>query len=173
MAALGAPTPNGLTLQSTPAMHRLIPATAADAARLLAWRNDPVVRAASFDDRPIERADHVAWLERRLADPTVRLLIIEAEGAPVGQVRLDADAAGRTAEVSIGLAAEARGRGLAVPVLQDACAIAASELGADLVIARVKPGNAASLRAFAQAGFVETGRDTDQVVMERPARQAP
>ena len=85
-------------------MLSLRPATADDAERLLAWRNDPAVRSASLQQDPIPASTHVAWLQGKLVDPACELLIVEADGAPVGQVRIEADDGGR-AEVHIALAA--------------------------------------------------------------------
>ncbi len=135
----------------------LRPAEPGDADRLLAWRNDPATRAASFSDDPVAPADHRAWLSRKLADPAVRLWIAEAGAQPIGTVRAERDAPGG-AELHIAMAPEARGRGLATPVLEAAAAAAGSQLGVRRLLARILPGNVASTRAFRRAGF--SGEDT-------------
>jgi RimJ/RimL family protein N-acetyltransferase len=73
---------------------------------------------------------------------------------------------GDRGEIHVALAAEARGRGLAARALRAAAERAAGELGLAAVEANVRAGNAPSLRAFARAGFAETGRDGDWVVLE-------
>lgn len=134
------------------------PATMDDAGLLLAWANDPVTRAAGFHTDAIERDEHLAWLQRRLASPECRLYIGVQAGQPVGQVRVDRDEAG-IAEVSIGVAPEARGRGVGRRLLDAALAAARADaqLGARAFRARVRPDNAASLALFRAAGFVESG----------------
>lgn len=141
----------------------LRPAAARDADRLLAWRNDPVTRRAAFQTGEVEREEHVAWLERRLADPRSELYIAESAGAAVGQVRLDRED-DSTAVVSVTVAPEARGRGLAAPMLR--ALASATQLGVRRLRAEVKPDNASSLRAFARAGYRELGRDERSVVLE-------
>jgi RimJ/RimL family protein N-acetyltransferase len=129
---------------------------AADADAVLAWRNDPETRGASFDDREIEAADHRRWFASKLDDPATRLFIVlDEEKMPVGQVRFDAAPDGWV--VSIALAAAARGKGYGREALRrvgdEMLAGEASRL-----IAFVKPDNRRSLAAFREAGFGETGR---------------
>jgi RimJ/RimL family protein N-acetyltransferase len=142
---------------------RLRPATAADADLLLAWRNDPATRAASFGSEEIPRDAHLRWLARKLEDENCALLVIEIAGAPVGQLRLERD--GDTAEVHIALAPAARGRSIGRHALRTAVAEARSLLGVSRITANVKPENEASLRAFEAAGFRVVTRDAGVVVL--------
>lgn len=133
----------------TGAAVQLRPATMTDAELLFAWTNDPDTRAASFSTEPVEWAGHVAWLERVLIDPDRRLWIGESDG-PVGQVRLDR---GDDCEIiSVSIAPERRGQGLAALLIQAACAQAYGR-----VVAEIKPGNVRSVRAFDAAGFKADG----------------
>ncbi|SDC00292.1 GNAT family N-acetyltransferase [Nocardioides lianchengensis] len=144
---------------------RLRPARFDDADRLLAWRNERSTRAASLTQDVIEPAAHRSWLERRLADETCRLLIVELDGTPVGQVRLDRS--GGDAEVSIGLAEHVRGRGVGAEALR----LVRGALPWPEVIrllAHVREENAASLRLFAGLGYDELGRDDGVVALARP-----
>jgi len=54
-----------------------------DAELLWRWANDPETRANSFSRAAISYADHVAWLERRLASDATRIWIFGDEGVPV------------------------------------------------------------------------------------------
>ncbi|MBL8919445.1 MAG: pseudaminic acid synthase [Myxococcaceae bacterium] len=129
----------------------LRPATEADSAALLAWRNDPETRSQSRTTAPVELAAHQQWLARVLGDPKRRLNIAEHEGRAVGQVRLDLVRDG-TAELSFALAPEARGKGLSSALLVAAEA-SARELGAVTIVAEVRKTNERSLRAFKRAGY--------------------
>lgn len=122
---------------------RLRKATMDDARRLFDWHNDPATRAASVNRDPVAWEDHLAWLEASLANPLREILIAE-DGVPLGTVRLDKDV--RT-ELSITLAPAARGHGLAAPL------IALASQGIGPVVARIRPDNAASRKAFLKAGF--------------------
>ena len=132
---------------------RLRPATEEDARLLLDWANDPVARAASFQGGAIAWEDHVAWLGRRLADPDCLLRQVETPGGePVGVVRFDLGADG-VATISLNLAPEQRGRGLAAPLILAACHEWRRMHPGTTVRALIKPGNEASQKAFARAGF--------------------
>jgi RimJ/RimL family protein N-acetyltransferase len=139
----------------------LRPADLSDEARLLEWRNEPATRAASLMPGEISAADHHAWLVRRLADDGSALFIVLDDLEPVGQVRLDRRGDG-LAEVSIGLAPEARGRGVGREALRLA-ALEAPRVEATTLSALVKADNEASLRSFAAAGYREFGRRDDVV----------
>jgi predicted dehydrogenase/RimJ/RimL family protein N-acetyltransferase len=143
---------SGTTIDLSPPRLALRAATTEDAERLLGWRNDPATRAASFNEAEVSSGEHRAWLARTLADPDRRLFVATANGVPVGQLRLDR-LSGGDVEVHIALAHEARGRGLAAPLLELVVRERAAVLGGTRVFARVKRGNEPSRRAFLRAGF--------------------
>jgi RimJ/RimL family protein N-acetyltransferase len=139
----------------------LRPAGREDAELLLSWRNDPEVRAASFSQDPVLPDVHTAWLARTLADPDTRLLIVERDGRPAGQVRLTRS--GRAAEVHIGLSGAASGRGVGSQALRLAADVARTQLGVEVLEARIRRGNERSVRAFRAAGFEEVGGNGEEV----------
>ena len=143
-------------------MTSLRPAAAEDGGRLREWRNDPETVAASLTGRAVGAAEHAAWLARVLDDPDQRLFVVEDDGEPVGQVRLQRHADGAL-EVHIGLAADARGRGLGRRTLE----LAWEQAGGGPLTARVLADNERSLRAFAAAGFGERSREGREIVLER------
>ncbi|MDQ4116552.1 MAG: bifunctional UDP-2,4-diacetamido-2,4,6-trideoxy-beta-L-altropyranose hydrolase/GNAT family N-acetyltransferase, partial [Actinomycetota bacterium] len=105
-------------LRAATGAHRTLttrPATTADADMLLAWRNDPETRRWSRTPAPVHAVEHRAWLERSLASGDRMLLVVEDACGPVGTVRWDRGPHGW--EVSITVAPERRGAGLAGPVL--------------------------------------------------------
>ena len=130
----------------------LRPATPEDADLLFAWANDSLVRANSYHSAPVPYARHVAWLAAKLADPAAELWIAEEAGTPVGQVRFDAS--GQEAVIGVLVAPQARGRGMATRLLRQACAAYRAAHPGRAIHAYIKNENEASLRAFAQAGFM-------------------
>lgn len=130
---------------------RLRAASAADADLLLAWRNDPATRAASFDTAEIARLAHVAWLDERLHSDDDRLWIGVVGDQPAGVIRfaLEDD----TATASVTVAPEQRGRGLATRLVASGCARLAKDGAASRVDAWIRPENVASMAAFRAAGF--------------------
>ena len=95
---------------------RLRPATLEDAQRLFAWRNDPLTRAQSLQQQPVEWQAHLNWLQASLQNPDRQLFIAESAGLTgqeqpltLGTVR--ADKTEETYELSWTVAPEERGKG--------------------------------------------------------------
>jgi RimJ/RimL family protein N-acetyltransferase len=145
---------------------QLRPASADDEARLLEWRNDPQTRAMAITQAPVPLADHRRWLAARLDDADTLLTIAEEDGEPVGTVRLDRHSPAE-AELSITIAPSARGRGLARLAIELGVEQARRQWGVARVTARIRPENAASLRAFAAAGFATVSEADDLVEVAR------
>src|SRR4051812_48564291 len=139
-------------------MLELRAAEPGDEEMLLAWRNDAGTREASLDTREISPAEHHQWFVQKLEDPDCAILVVEVEGRPLGQVRLDR-VADDVAEISIGLAAYARGRGLGREAISRAALEAPRLLGTTTIRALVRRANEASPRASLAAGFRLTADD--------------
>ena len=135
----------------------LRPAIPADRDLVLDWANDPVTRAASFHPEPIGTEAHATWYAARMAGLDDRLWIAELDGRPVGQVRAERSEHGEV-EVGISVAPEARGRGLARPVLQAGMAAVARDLRPTRFVAVIRPANVISLAVFRGEGFTEVTR---------------
>ena len=133
---------------------RLRPATIEDARQLLEWANaaDSLAQKGRTT-APISWETHKPWFEARLADPACRIEIIEIDGVPAGQVRLEPKAGGL--HVDIYVVPEQRGARVAGTALSDLLGRVRNRP----VIAEVKTGNAASRRLFERLGFAEYARD--------------
>lgn len=74
------------------------PATQADSAEVLRWRNHPDVRAVSLTQHVIGQAEHDAWFAKTLQDPSRLVCMYEFHGTPSGVVSFfDIDRESRTA----------------------------------------------------------------------------
>ncbi|GFK94863.1 UDP-N-acetylglucosamine--N-acetylmuramyl-(pentapeptide) pyrophosphoryl-undecaprenol N-acetylglucosamine transferase [Fundidesulfovibrio magnetotacticus] len=125
---------------------RLRPASQADSALLLAWRNDPETIRASLQDRPVSLAEHNAWFAKSLADPSLRLYVAELEGRPAGTVRLNSDASGHV--LSWTVAPSMRGQGVGKAMVR-----LAVQHAPRAVRAEIRQGNIASVRIALHAGL--------------------
>ncbi|MFP5068821.1 GNAT family N-acetyltransferase [Pseudonocardia nantongensis] len=138
------------------------PATLDDAELLLSWRNDPETRRWSRSTDEIDLDAHRRWLAGSLDREDRRLLLVSDLDGPVGTVRWDREESGW--EVSITVAPERRGSGLAIPLLRAGEEAVRAWSGAGTpVIAVVHADNAASARLFARAGYGddEAGPDAE------------
>ena len=129
---------------------KLRPATMADAALLLQWRNGADTRVNSRNSEPIDVGQHETWLSRILASPDHVVRIAEAGGHPVGVVRADRTAQGW--ELSWTVAPKARGRGVGGGML----GVFVASLDGRLT-AVIRKGNLASSKIAAKVGLELTG----------------
>jgi RimJ/RimL family protein N-acetyltransferase len=133
------------------------PVTDDDCRLIWEWSNDAEVRRWSFDSESIEWETHVAWFKSRRGDPTYLMYVLtKPDGEPVGLARFELS--GGSGVVGISIAAEHRGHGYATAALRLACATFFATSDAADVIAEIKPGNEASVRAFERAGLSHRGR---------------
>ena len=95
---------------------RLRPATLEDAQCLFRWRNDPLTRAQSLQQQPVEWEAHLKWLQASLQNPDRQLYIAESaalagqeQSLLLGTVRADKTAG--EYELSWTVAPEQRGKG--------------------------------------------------------------
>lgn len=129
-------------------------ATLDDAETLLRWRNDPGTREVSRQADVVLLADHLAWLASSLADDKRVLLVASDPAGDVGTVRWDLVDPG-VWEVSITVAPDRRGQGLARPLLSAGEEALHETVGDPRVLdATVHEDNAASRRLFASAGYL-------------------
>ena len=149
-------------------------ATMDDAKLLFQWKNDPETIANSITKRGVTMEEHMNWLGKVVDNPKRQLYILEIDQVPVGQLRLDIEYLERagdavtlggdkqvtaiTAEISYGLAAEHRGKGLGKILLEQAELIA-QVYGFDQLTAEVLPHNLASQKLFKKLGYVEEQKE--------------
>ncbi len=132
-------------------------ATKKDCTLLFKWANDPEVRLSSLSPDPIDWQDHVAWLTKKLADPSCHIFIASnTAGVPVGQVRFDLQQDGSVA-IDLHTAKESRGQGYGTPLIVQAVDRLFSSTGIRTVHAYQRPENTASIRVFEKAGFKSGG----------------
>lgn len=151
--------------------YRARPAVPDDARMLFDWRNDPETRRVSRSAEAVGWDDHVEWLARTFEDDERVLLIVEKDARPIGTVRWD-HRGGPEWEVSITLAPQSRGRGLATGVLSAGEEGLLSE-NAIRFIAAIQDANEASRRLFARAGYLPFTLSDDRGFAEYAKLRAP
>lgn len=151
---------------------RLRPAVAADVDLLFQWVNRPDCLAGKWRTTgPVPRAGHEAWFAARLADAGTRIAIIEVDGQPAGQARLQAGDDGAYA-VDIYVLPEYRRGGVARTALRQAILNLRRERPQAMVAAEVRAENQPSHRLFRALGFRpvdEAGGLCRYVLEEDPA----
>ena len=133
-------------------------ATTADCGLLWELANDPQARASAFSQASIPWEDHLAWFKSKMQTANCHILIGEARGAVVGQVRVDERPDGQ-GEIDVSVAREFRGQGLGGQLID----LAVRELFASTAMARIHayilPQNVVSRRVFEAAEFQQAGEE--------------
>ena len=134
---------------------RIRPATAKDSIEVLRWRNDLESRKGSRGQDIVPLRTHEVWFEQVLNSPGRSLLIgVNTHGKALGQVRFDRmPTVAAFYEVSITVAPESRGQGLALPLLTAAEEYFLESLGSIQLHAYVGRNNKASEYLFGRAGY--------------------
>lgn len=144
-----------------------------DAELLYEWKNDKETIENSISKRGVTMEEHLKWLQGVIENPQRQLFILDVGGISVGQLRLDLEVMstaeiktdendltqnrqgkGITAEISYGLGAEYRGKGLGKVLLEEAETLAKLFHLAELT-AEVLPHNVASQKLFQKLGYTE------------------
>lgn len=162
-------------------------ATMGDAELLFRWKNDKTTIENSITKRGVTMEEHLKWLENVIDNPNRRLFILDIDGTSVGQLRLDFEKVFLeekrkndkieeaehekqnyevTAEISYGLGAEYRGKGLGKILLEQAETLATIFKVAELR-AEVLPHNIASQKLFISLGYTEEQKQDFYVYRKR------
>lgn len=136
-----------------PIVLNLRKVTPADCRRIWEWTNDPAMLRFAFQTTaPVPWNNHCRWFEGTLAETKRTQYLAETpEGAPAGQIRFEPE--GDHAVVSVYLAADFRGKGLAPQLIRAGTLRYAEEKGIQTFVAWIKPENEPSRRSFLAAGY--------------------
>ena len=129
---------------------------ASDARLVMEWRNDPVTLAASFHVEPklwpAFFEEYRAYFDGAGPPPLFGVVLGERVAFLRFRPCADPEERGRkSCDISINVAPAARGRGFGRALIVAATSHALAHHA--LVLAEIKPGNAASTRAFLSAGY--------------------
>lgn len=138
-------------------------ATLQDAIHLYLWRIHPSTRTMMRETGDIRWEDHLAWLKATLDNPDRYLFVGLCDGQPVGTARLDVE--GTEAEISVTVAPECRGAGVGSELIRVATQQVLDNQMVTKVMARIKPENVGSLRAFAKAGYVVVSESESEAIL--------
>jgi UDP-2,4-diacetamido-2,4,6-trideoxy-beta-L-altropyranose hydrolase len=124
-----------------------------DCRQLWILANDPVTRAASFTDGPIDWSTHVEWFDRVLKSNHRHLFVAEnAEGDFAGQIRFDIEQV--EAVVSVAIDPSKRGHGLGAALIHAGTQRCLDEVPSVTVVhAFIRKSNEVSVAVFTKGGY--------------------
>jgi spore coat polysaccharide biosynthesis protein SpsF len=124
-------------------------ATIDDAMDILAWRNDPQTRAASFNKEEIDPESHIKWFRGKLNDEDCELFILTAGQDKLGHIRVDIS--GSTGTISYMINPEHRGKGYGTEIIR--LLDTAVDKKVSVLSAFVEKENTASQKCFEKNGY--------------------
>ena len=116
------------------------------------WRNDPFILDRSSSRKAVGEAEHERWFTRMISDPDCLFFIIELDGIPLGQIRLERETPEQCV-VSIYLVESQTGHGHGPASIRLAREAAWQTWPVKRIVAQVRDDNLPGQRAFAAAGF--------------------
>ncbi len=134
----------------------LRPIAEADSELIFKWRNTPFIVERSTSRRHVSRDEHNDWFSRKLTHKDSLTFIIERDGKPMGQVRLDCQEG--CCIISIYLLEEYTGKGFGIEAICQACTIAKNHWPQLPIVAHVRSDNAVGQAAFSKAGFIPSNK---------------
>lgn len=150
-------------IEETERMISLRPAVVGDSDLLLSWRNRPDIVALGSLNRAVSRGEHAIWFANKLSSDDSIIWIVQNNGLPIGQVRLD-PIAPHEKIISIFILADHVGRGFGVDAIKRACVFAFDRWkNLKRIRANILKDNSRSIRSFEKSGFgsVRRGREHD------------
>lgn len=127
-------------------------ATYKDKDLLFVWANDALVRKSAFSSQIIEYDEHCAWFKSIMSDSRVYQYIMEKDGIPVGQIRVNIN--GEEGEIDYSIAPEYRLRGYGKIIVEKLIKqIKEDRIEVTRLSASVKAENTASKKIFLDNGF--------------------
>ena len=136
-------------------------ATAGDLLLYFDWANDKEVRQQSYQTDPISLKQHSDWFLKKISDPECIMLLFEdKEKNAVGQIRFQKENED-VYIIGISLAKEQRGKGYAAELLKQSSDYFLQLKPAKIIHAFIKKENIASIRSFANAGFMPSEEISD------------
>ena len=137
-------------------------ANLSDSKEVFNWRNDNTTRKMSHTNEIIDWQEHNHWFDSNLESKSQYLLICYIEGThkKVAAVRFNLQ--NNIAIISINLSPSMRGKGFAVPCLNEAIDYFISKFSSlSIIEAEIKSVNLASIKAFEAVGFVLNRQDKE------------
>lgn len=131
----------------------LRPATFSDCELLLKWKNEHAARQSAFNTAEVSKEEHENWFSNALKNTDIKIYILEDDGKPVGQARINREKDVGIIDYSIDVSCRGKGLGKKIiSLLEDE----AKNTGfVSMLKAEVKKENEPSRHVFISLGYAE------------------
>lgn len=125
---------------------------------LLDWRNDPITRLNSFDQKEIQELNHKTWFMDSLMNEYREIYILEENYIPIGSIRVDKIDLNKYL-LSWTISPDHRGKGYGNNILEILLQDRKGEF-----IAEIKSENIASIKMTEKKGFKLLSQDGNKLI---------
>jgi len=132
---------------------------------VLEWRNHPEVRRWMFTQEPIEKEDHLAYIDSLEVRSDRVYFLVKEKDEPIGVIdfaEMDLD----RSQASIGLFAKPNLRGVGKILMREILDHGFDQLKVETLISEVFESNESAINLYRRHGFKEVDRRDDVIVME-------
>ena len=134
------------------------------------WHCDPLSRAMSFNNYMPSFEEHRDWLKASLSKVDCQIYIGEVNSIKIGVCRFDLNKLDSTVAVSINMNPASRGCGFGKKFLAS-CVQHYQKKQNNILLAKIKPENGASLKIFKASGFTVKSKSKDAITLLKPFGQ--
>jgi len=134
------------------------------------WHCDTVSKAMSFSNYLPSFEEHRDWFESSLSNVDRQIYIGEVNSAKIGICRFDLNKFDSRVEVSINMNPAHRGCGFGKKFLES-CVQHYRKNQNNILLAKIKPENKASLKIFKAAGFTIMSKINDEITLLKSSKR--
>lgn len=138
----------------------IVSANTNDSKDIWTWRNDEQTRLMSITTEKVSWETHSSWYDKSLTNPNRHLYVGILDGEKIGMCRFDIDTESKTAEVSINLNPQFRGKSLSSKLLNRSIEKFLKSNNLSLT-STIKKINQASIKCFIKSGFIFEREDAE------------
>jgi RimJ/RimL family protein N-acetyltransferase len=131
-------------------------ALSSDDQDIFIWRNDSDSRKNSITTHKISKSEHQEWFRKKLSSKDTDIYIGYQLNTKIGVVRIEKQH-DNSAEINITINPSQRNKGYGTELLSKAIKISFNKY--DILTARIKKSNFASIKMFEKVGFHKKGED--------------
>ncbi len=140
---------------------KLRPITTNDTAKMVIWRNNPLILKTVFNSRPINQTEHLAWFNSLINNPKRLEFIIEIveSGEAIGRIGFDnIDHFNQKAEYSISIGeTTAWGKGYGSEASHLILEYGFNQLNLNKIYLKVFADNQPAVKLYEKMGFIVEG----------------
>ena len=135
-----------------------------DLEKIFKWRNIDMIVTLSSSQKTVTHREHSQWFKKAINNPNIKILIIENNGLPVGQIRFEKKNKDNACDVSIYLIPGEQSKGIgSIAIVKGIAFIKKQWKKIESINANIRKENKKSKLFFERNFFVKTDHSDQQI----------